>query len=224
MDTLEAVDALRTLDALSIPRRQYLCTVVATAPTNGDRARIVMVAKRENTERRRATEQGLRAELDARRTAESHTPQGASQVPSRSSQRVVRTDETAPAHRPVTIRFVKPTKVGKEASRRPEAIGKNHSYAEPAEPTTPAASSGTAKPIKHGVSTGYQRGCRCDDCRAAKARSRKGVGRVRRANGEVCHGSTTQYSRGCRCQPCRDAVAAYARNKRAEMRLGNSGQ
>lgn len=47
----------------------------------------------------------------------------------------------------------------------------------------------------HGL-TGYQRGCRCEECRSAKkAADRRPVGK---------HG-ITGYQKGCRCPQCRAA-------------------
>lgn len=60
----------------------------------------------------------------------------------------------------------------------------------------------------HGWS-GYKRGCRCRECRAAnteKSRRRRATGKPKQ------HGSATTYSNyGCRCEPCREAWRAHMR-------------
>lgn len=62
-------------------------------------------------------------------------------------------------------------------------------------------------PKKHGTEWGYDRGCRCDECRAAK----RDMGRRRRLRrrgvdpGQVTHGALAGYEAGCRCPDCLSA-------------------
>lgn len=207
MDVLTAVATLRELDSLSEARRHYLSKLAATAPTDADRARIVTMAKRENVNQRWATEQALKAELDDRRAWATKNPENPVEVPQAASQRIVRTDDTTPEHRPVTVRFVAPTKTAKAKPVRAEGMGTNRVYDKTPEPE---------QPMKHGI-TGYnQHGCRCELCRAAKAESRKRRG-LRRPNGDIPpHGTISRYSNmKCRYDGCRSAAAEYARQWRA---------
>lgn len=211
MDTHAAVTALRTLDALPEARRRYLAALAASAPTDQDRARIVVMARRENIDQQWATEQALKAEFDARRSWMPRSPERPAEAPRKPSRRIVRTDDTTPEHRPVTVRFVVPRQVATVERARPEGIGGNHVYDRP----VPAPE---AKPMKHGI-TGYnQHGCRCELCRAAKAESRKRRG-LRRPNGDIPpHGTISRYSNmKCRCDECRAAAAEYARQWRARQ-------
>lgn len=78
--------------------------------------------------------------------------------------------------------------------------------------------------VSHGSNYGYQQGCRCDPCRAARsAYMREWVqeARVRAAEGELAvqHGTLHAYrTYGCRCRPCTEAgagaAAAYRRKQR----------
>ena len=65
---------------------------------------------------------------------------------------------------------------------------------------------------RHGTSARYDRGCRCDACRADAAR------RVRewrhdiagRTPPDTVHGTINGYNNWrCRCEPCKDARRAY---------------
>jgi hypothetical protein len=62
MNTLDALAAIRRLDALPEARRRYLAVLAADAPNDTYRARIVMMAKRENIEVRDATERAVNAD------------------------------------------------------------------------------------------------------------------------------------------------------------------
>ncbi len=224
MQTTEALDALRSLTDLPAGRRGYLCALAANARTDADRAQIVLEARAEERRVRQNLEADLMAELQARaRWAQDQPakPSEAPQKPSRRGERIERDDSATPAHRPVTVRYVEPTKTATKAQareRRPMNGPVRHHGSEKVEKTPPAPK---ADPITHATSSAYRSGCRCDDCREWKAKSRRGIGRTRRANGEPApHGSTTNYARGCRCQLCRDAVNAHARKKRAEKKRG----
>jgi len=78
------------------------------------------------------------------------------------------------------------------------------------------------RPLVHGEGGwGYERGCRCADCKAAHARHedarRRAMGVPKRRPAE--HGTYSKYTDGCRCGPCRAASAAYARGLRARKRM-----
>lgn len=223
----DALSAIRKLDALPDARRRHLSMLAADAPRDSDRARIVLEARHEAREARAQTEATLKADYRARTEWALRNPQRlaeARQEPSR--RRFVMDDEVrTPAPRPVTTRWTTPTKIATAPTKRPEKIGANHRerVAEPLPPGTLKVNPNTGRPVNHGKTSGYQAGCRCEACKSAKAASRKGQGRKRRAAGEPAPcGSTTQYSRGCRCELCRDAVATYARKKRAEKQSGKS--
>jgi len=62
----DAVSTLRKLDALPELRRRHLVVLAADAPTDADRARLVMMARRENIEVRYAIEAALKAEYSQR--------------------------------------------------------------------------------------------------------------------------------------------------------------
>lgn len=209
----DALAAIRQLDALAQPRRRHLAVLAADARTDADRALIVAMARRENIEVRWTLEQATTAEFAERARWTERNPQRLPESHTEPSKRRYGLAEGVrfPAHRPVLVSWTTPTKTGNQQPERRPLFTANKKYDDPAP---------IEKPIQHGTSTAYNRDkCRCDACKAAKALSRKGVGRVRRANGEPApHGTTTNYSRGCRCRPCRDAVAAHARKKYAEKK------
>jgi hypothetical protein len=67
--------------------------------------------------------------------------------------------------------------------------------------------------VKHGSPSGYNAGCRCDDCKASH-RARIARQKLARKDKEVTaeHGKATTYANwGCRCRPCMDAAAAKMR-------------
>lgn len=75
-------------------------------------------------------------------------------------------------------------------------------------------------PLTHGYS-GYRRGCRCSECRAANA-ARSLHRRSRGEAPEQAHGTRGGYNNyGCRCAPCTAAnsaaSAAYKRNLRPSV-------
>jgi hypothetical protein len=229
MNTLDALAALRELDVLAEPRRRHLCMLAADAPTDAERARLVFQARHEARQVRAQAEAALKAELAERaRWAEDHAerPVEGPLRPSRRGQLIGAEEGTTHAGpRPVVVTYgpITRTATEKQKQERKPLMGANRKY--PSAPA-PEVKVKAPRPLKHGLASTYNHhGCRCDECRAAKALSRKGIGRVRRANGEPApHGTTTSYSRGCRCQPCRDAVAAHARMKYAEKRSGFSPQ
>lgn len=85
-------------------------------------------------------------------------------------------------------------------------------------------------PIQHGIPSSYNRGCRCDECRARHAERVRGNvaahyernvarrvlvdGRWFAPDRDGLHGRRDTYIRfGCRCEPCTDANAEYERRR-----------
>lgn len=72
---------------------------------------------------------------------------------------------------------------------------------------------------RHGTRQGYERGCRCADCRAAHAER---FMKLRRSQGIVArepakHGTRAMYVRHkCRCDDCREAAREYARYRKKQ--------
>jgi hypothetical protein len=101
----------------------------------------------------------------------------------------------------------------------------------PAQPTPRR----TSVPVRHGTTTGYGRGCRCDQCKTAKAqadatyRARVQPAVVRGdvqpavVRGDVQHGTTHGYAKGCRCDDCRAAKAKVNHAYKARRRARNRG-
>lgn len=182
MDTPEALAALRTLAALPLLRRQYLASLVATAPTNQDRNRIVVMAKRENTDQRWATEQALKAEFSARREWASRNrerPAEGPQKPSQRGERVERGDSATPTHRPVSVRYVEPTKTAtpEQARERRPLMAPNRRY-EPEQVPSKTPHTGRT----HGIVSTYNHGCRCDACSEASKRHGRAYRARKKAN------------------------------------------
>lgn len=165
MNIPDALAALRTLDGLPEPRRKRLCALAATAPTDADRARIVIMGKRENIDQRWATEQALKAELDDRRAWATRNPEKPVEAPQKASKRMERTDETTPVHRPVIVTWGPVTKTAKVRTTRPEGIGTNRVYDDDLKPEPTRFATRT-----HGIVATYNSGCRCGDCSEASAR------------------------------------------------------
>lgn len=59
----------------------------------------------------------------------------------------------------------------------------------------------------HGSTAMYRRGCRCDNCKAAKTARQT----ERLTDRLLNHGTTTAYRSGCRCDLCKSAKAAATR-------------
>lgn len=76
---------------------------------------------------------------------------------------------------------------------------------------------------RHGTANAYRNySCRCTRCTHAQREAKRlerleGPKGTRRA--KAVHGTTSKYSAGCRCGDCKDAVAAHARQKRAQKKL-----
>lgn len=81
-----------------------------------------------------------------------------------------------------------------------------------------------ATPITHGLS-GYQRGCRCSECRAAHAREQVRIRAERRADparaDRAGHGKRTTYNNyGCRCPECKAVHSQHMRAYRLRNQRG----
>lgn len=95
-------------------------------------------------------------------------------------------------------------------------------------------------PIEHGTVNGYNnRGCRCDDCRAAWIPyvREQHAGTCERCGGRTTskyentycqscfaatrkraeHGTESRYARGCRCDECRSAATSARRQRRERI-------
>ena len=74
---------------------------------------------------------------------------------------------------------------------------------------------------RHGTVNGYVNlGCRCDECRAARAAYQQAQSVNRALRGlpasDPRHGKPTTYANwGCRCQACKQACAEYQRARPA---------
>lgn len=214
----EALTAIRELDTLPESRRRYLVALVGTAPTDAARALIVLNARYECRTVREKTESVLRAELAARRDwAARNPPRPAEERTEPSKRRYTMAEGVRfPEHRPVSVRYVAPRKTAPEKTEHRPLIGTNRTYEEGKAPEAKVSKSRKRAP-EHGL-TGYNQGCRCDDCRLAKRLSRNPTG-TRRANGEFAPcGTTTKYQRGCRCAQCRAVKAEHAREARKRKR------
>ena len=70
--------------------------------------------------------------------------------------------------------------------------------------------------FEHGTASGYNHGCRCDECRDAMRSSRKATAarvlEALKANPEDHrHGTRYGYDCGCRCDACREEASARRR-------------
>lgn len=65
--------------------------------------------------------------------------------------------------------------------------------------------------LKHGTTSGYRRGCRCDSCRKAAAEYQAVWRRVARSRTPRTHGLGGYTSYGCRCEVCKKSYSSYKR-------------
>ncbi|UJQ86229.1 hypothetical protein GIKK_64 [Gordonia phage GiKK] len=80
--------------------------------------------------------------------------------------------------------------------------------------------------MNHGTSYTYQKGCRCEDCRAAMLRVSRAYRARRKAgavmtprNAELVHGSLSGYRyHHCRCDDCREASRLHRQEILADRR------
>ena len=77
------------------------------------------------------------------------------------------------------------------------------------------------KSLKHGTRTGYQNGCRCDNCKRANSdylkayRLSKGITKNTYDGRKYAHGTYYSYQYGkCRCELCREAGRIHNENYR----------
>lgn len=218
MEISEALTAIRELEAIPEARRRYLATLVGTASTDADRALIVLNARHECRTVRENTEADLKAELASRRDWAARNPQRPPEERTQPSRRRYTMAEGVrfPEHRPVSVRYVAPTKSAPEKpEHRPLNAPVRHHGSEA--PQAEVKKSRKRSPA-HGI-TAYNKGCRCEICRASKVESRRARG-LRNPNGVVAeHGTTSRYSNwACRCNLCRAAAAEYARQWRKRKR------
>jgi hypothetical protein len=78
-------------------------------------------------------------------------------------------------------------------------------------------------PTKHGTKYAYSRGCRCEQCKVAKAQARRRynppTGKPRGIPASpVEHGTTTKYKYGCRCELCKAANTQAMRDYSARYK------
>jgi hypothetical protein len=74
------------------------------------------------------------------------------------------------------------------------------------------ASPQSQKPIAHGTTSGYERGCRCAECRAANAARRSFARQTKPIPAGAEHGRSVANNYGCKCDICRKAI--YEANSR----------
>ena len=217
MDISEAVAAIRSLDALTSPRRAYLIRSLHDAPPTGEWGRIVDSAKAEADAAKTAREDAVEAAWRARNARPAPAPAEPRTAPQRAAQPHAEREFWRPPG-PVTVTWTTPTKpLVERVQKRAEGI----TGAKP-KPTTspksiePAPHEKATVGIAHGTVRGYNhQACRCELCREAKRASRVPAGK-RAPNGTIPdHGTSTSYSRGCRCNLCREAATVAARNYRA---------
>ena len=76
--------------------------------------------------------------------------------------------------------------------------------------------------LKHGTTTGYRRGCRCDECRLA---SNRAITKYRNTPHTIpahYHGNENTYTlHASRCEKCKTAHAEYCRYQRNRPRCQN---
>jgi hypothetical protein len=161
MNLQESLAALRALD-LPPSRLAFLAAQLLDA-TEDDRRRLVYGARAEEAAAQDEAQDALREEYQWRdayqRRAATQAPVAPQADPGR--RRYV-TDASTPEERPVTIRFVVPTKADVvRPVRRAEEIS--------TKPKTPDRFARRT----HGLPSTYNAGCRCDPCRDGYAEYRK---------------------------------------------------
>lgn len=82
----------------------------------------------------------------------------------------------------------------------------------------PRKPSGRVPRGKCGTAAEYQRGCRCEPCRAANREYNRQY-RHRAPRPPALHGTRSKYQKGCRCQECTEAQSQSSRERREMLRL-----
>lgn len=72
---------------------------------------------------------------------------------------------------------------------------------------------------RHGTSSGYHIGCRCDRCKEFyrldhKAKINRYLSEMNENPNDYRHGTYAGYTYGCRCDACKRAKSIYQRNQR----------
>lgn len=234
MNLQDALAAIRDLEALPLPRRRHLAILVADAPTDAERARLVFVARDENRRVREQAEADLKARYAARAAMADYNAEHAADEPER-PVRVRRWEGdgiTYPEPRPLTISWTTPTKAAPEqmpSKRRPLNGPVRHHGSSPGRNETPKPK---AKPEpkpktepEHGTLTRYQKPwyCRCPLCREVKRES-NARHNAKRAEQNPKHGTTHAYNGSakrapCRCEECKAAKVISNAKARETMKM-----
>jgi len=77
-----------------------------------------------------------------------------------------------------------------------------------------------SRTFPHGTRTGYNQGCRCDDCkRACSNYARESVADRKQHAWDAPHGTRGGYCNwGCRCDPCKAAHSEYMKAYQASRK------
>lgn len=231
MNTLDALAALRRLDALPEARRRYLCVLATDARTDAERARIVLEARHEQRPVRADLEASLKAQYAERAALADYSVEHPENEPQRPAgvRRWHEDDVTYPEPRPVTIRYVEPTKTAPAnvpPKRRPLNGPVRHHGSSPGRNVKPAEPVARQKvEPAHGTLTRYQRPwqCRCPLCREVKRQS-NARHNAKRAERSPKHGTTHMYNGSakrapCRCEECKAAKVISNAKAREQMKL-----
>ncbi|WP_341998159.1 hypothetical protein MRBLWH7_000117 [Microbacterium sp. LWH7-1.2] len=167
MTLSDALAALRALD-LPVPRIKYLAARVVADPAE---AHIIVRSARAEAERVRA-ERDAAAGIDmAQRAAYAvRQSQTAAEKPSEASRTWQPREDEEPEPRPVRITYTAPRKpeIVREPNRPEQSEGFERTRAQRKKPKsekrTPRGSA-----TKHGTTSAYSDGCRCQPCRDAVA-------------------------------------------------------
>lgn len=225
MDTSDALTALRALDLPSQRHRTLAAQIVAADDI--ERRRVLYRARAEVAAAQDAAQSDYealrrsRADWACRNPVQSRTAPSASIVSTYGDR-----DGVIPQPRPVVVTWTTP--------KRPDVIRERvsqnlpESYADIARKQAAKLEAERAREpasepdIVHGTSRAYrQAGCRCEECRDWKRKTR--APQVTRARAEVrAHGTVSMYSGGCRCALCRDAKRESMRDYRRKQSFRES--
>lgn len=173
MELSNALRAIRSLTDLPEARRRHLAVLAADTRTDAERARLVFLAREEDRRVRENLEAALKADHAARAAHAQAIAERPSETPQCPSKRVDRTEGTTPEHRPVTVTWGPATKTAtaeQVRERRPlMSVNRRYDDQRPKAPATPKPEPKPRPEAQHGSLTLYQKGCRCEMCRASKA-------------------------------------------------------